>query len=131
MVVFTERQIELARQLKELGLAWTPRTGHYVYDVSQRLGRSPFQPGVHLICDYDAVVESFGSVAQLKRSMVWLPTWEDARQILRSLGVADDEVELELVRRSAVAKGTELLEIYEIIAQQLSDSKLQLIYQRC
>ena len=127
---FSDRQIELAKQLKDLGLAWTPAVGHYVYDVSGRAeGSSPFQDHVFFILNYDRFVDRLGGIEKLKKSMVWMPLWHDTREILRSLGVEDDEVELELVRKSAIARGTELLALYEMIAQQLSDAKLQAIYQ--
>ncbi len=127
---FSERQIELAKQLKDLGLPWTPALGHYVYDVSGRVQlSSPFQDHVFFILDYDRFVDQLGGIKQLKESMIWMPLWRDAREILRSMGVEDDEVELEIVRKSGIAKGTELLALYEMIAQQLSDTKLQAIYQ--
>jgi hypothetical protein len=130
-MVFDDREIELAGQLRELGLAWTPAAGQYVYDVAGTLQESsPFQDRVYFIFDFQSFVDRLGGLEAFKRSLVWLPTWEDAREILRALGVDDEEVELELVRKSAVARGEERLALYEMIAQQLSDVKLQAIYER-
>jgi hypothetical protein len=128
-MIFSQRQIELARELKAFGLCWTPATGHYVYDEEDRIQEtSVFQQGVYLFLDDDDFTDHFGSIEQLKDSLIWLPSWTDAREVLRSMGVHDEDVELELVRRSAIAKGTELLTLYEMIAQELSEKKLQVIY---
>jgi hypothetical protein len=126
---FSQRHIDLARELHSLRLPWTPAVGHYVYDVYGKIQRaSPVQDRVFLIHDCAEFLEPVGGSEPFKQLMVWLPTWHDAREILRWLGVADADVELELVRRAAVADGTELLALYELIAQRLSDEQLRVIY---
>jgi hypothetical protein len=126
---FNQRHIDLARELQSLRLPWTPAVGHYVYDVYGKIQQaSPIQDRVFLIHDRDEFLKRAGGSEPFKQLMVWLPTWNDAREILRSLGVADADVELELVRKAAIADGTELLSLYELIAQRLSDEQLRVIY---
>ena len=119
---FSSRQIELAVKFKELGLAWEPTVGHYVYDATGAVKpTSPFQDRVYFLLNYDCFMERVGGVERFKTIMTWLPTWSDAREILRSLGVSDKEVQDELVRSQALEDGSELLQLYELIAQHLAN----------
>jgi hypothetical protein len=61
-----------------------------------------------------------GGVERFKTIMTWLPTWSDAREILRSLGVSDKEVQGELLNSQALEHSSELLKLYELIAENLS-----------
>ena len=63
--------------------------------------------------------------------MTWLPTWSDAREILRAFGVADKDVQVELERSQALKDGSELLQLYELIAQHLSEPHETANSQRC
>jgi hypothetical protein len=60
-----------------------------------------------------------GGVTRFMEIMLWLPTWHDARDILRSLGVSDEEVATELQERRAIERQQELIVLYEIIAESL------------
>jgi hypothetical protein len=117
---FANKEIEMARQLRQLGLRWQPRPGHYVYDEAAfcRKG-SPFQDRVYFILNYDYFMNQVGGVERFKEIMLWLPNWHDARQILRSLGVSDNEVAAGLQRQNAIEEQTELLALYEMIANRL------------
>ena len=118
---FSSRQIELAIQFKEKGLAWEPTVGNYVHDATAAVKpTSPFQEHVYFLLNYDCFMDRVGGAERFKTIMTWLPTWSDAREILRSLGVSDKEVQDELVRSRALEDGSELLQLYELIAQQLS-----------
>ena len=66
-------------------------------------------------------MERVGGVERFKTIMAWLPTWSDARTILRSLGVSNKEVEDELVRSQALKHNSELLKLYELIAEHLTN----------
>ena len=91
---FTAEEIEMARQLRRLGLPWEPQPGHYVYDETAvcRKG-SPFQDRVYFILNYDYFMNQVGGVDRFKQIMLWLPTWQDARYVLRSLGFSNPEVQ--------------------------------------
>ncbi len=118
---FSSQQIALAIQFKERGLAWEPTVGNYVYDATAAVKpTSPFQEHVYFLLNYDCFMDRVGGVERFKTIMTWLPTWSDAREILRSLVVSDKEVQDELVCSRALEDGSELLQLYELIAQHLS-----------
>lgn len=118
---FTEQQITLARRFKRLGLAWEPAVGNYVYDAGGAVTpTSPFQEHVYFLLNYDCFMERVGGLERFKAIMMWLPTWSDAREILANLGVTNDEVRDELVRSEALEAGSELLQLYKLIASHLS-----------
>ena len=118
---FSSRQIALAIQFKEMGLAWEPTVGNYVYDATAAVKpTSPFQEHVYFLLNYDCFMDRVGGVERFKTIMTRLPTWSDAREILWSLGVSDKELQDELVRSRALEDGSELLQLYELIAQHLS-----------
>ena len=113
---FTRNQINLACQLKEASLAWTPGAGQYVYDRERRIKPgSPFQPQVYFFLDFSCFVEYFGGLSALRESMVWLPTWEQTAQQLREL-----RFDLRLIlTRGRLESGTELDVAYEALLREL------------
>lgn len=117
---FTAEEIGMARQLRRLGLSWEPRPGHYVYDETAfcRKG-SPFQDRVYFILNYDFFMKQVGGVDRFKQIMLWLPTWHDAREVLRSLGVSDAQVSAALQDQRAIENRRELMLLYEMIAETL------------
>jgi hypothetical protein len=123
MMQFSPEEINMARILRRLGLPWEPRAGHYVYDEAGfcRKG-SPFQPGVYFILNYDYFMNQAGGVERFKEIMLWLPTWHDARSILQSFGVSDQEVAVELRERRAIEDERDRLVLYELIAEELRHS---------
>lgn len=117
---FRDIEIELARRLRELGLPWQPQAGHFVLDETGLVDRpSPFQDGVYFILNFDYFMELAGGVEQFKQIMTWLPTWSDARLVLQSLGVADDDVADVLHRERAIQEQTELATLYRLIESTL------------
>jgi hypothetical protein len=80
---------------------------------------SPFQEGVYFILDLKHFLRRAGTIEAMKDALVWLPTWHDARDILRALGVADDAVAGRLAAKAAIESGDELPVLYDLIAEQL------------
>lgn len=118
---FTKQQIEQASRLKQLGLKWKPVAGYYIYDASNALGpSSPFQDGVYFLLDLDCFLRAVDGLDELRRLMVWLPAWEQARTILRSLEVSDAEVAAELSYTHAISNCSELSCLYQIIEHSLA-----------
>lgn len=116
---FSERMIELAVQFKAGGVPWTPAAGDYVLDREGIVDRgSPFQPGVYFVLNYDHFMRLAGGEDAFRRRLVWLPTWEQCREILRQSGMTDGQLQAELVKRNAIAGGTERLAVYELIADR-------------
>ena len=117
---YTEAEIEMARQLRRNGLAWEPKAGHYVYDETAFCKQpSPFQDRVYFILNYPYFMKTVGGVERFKEIMTWLPTWDDARGILRSLQVSDQDILDHLGKERAIETGTERLALYELIAATL------------
>lgn len=120
-VKFTQEEINEARRLKTLGLAWTPQPGHYVFDEQKRIeAPSPFQEGVYYILDLKHFLRRVDTIEQLVECMTWLPEWRDARRIAAELGVSDNEAAERLSAERAIETGTELLRLYRLIGERLS-----------
>ena len=117
---FRPEEIELARELLQAGLQWEPKAGHFVYDETGFCRKtSPFQTGVYFILNYDYFMRQAGGVERFKEIMTWLPTWHDAREILRDFGIADEELAAKLHERRAIEDGRELIVLYELILDRL------------
>ncbi|MEO1528751.1 MAG: hypothetical protein AAFX06_25300 [Planctomycetota bacterium] len=117
---FSEEEIQAARELKALGLAWEPKVGNYVFDAHDSVEpESPFQDGVYFILNYDHFMRLLGGVDRFTERMVWLPTWEDLRGILRDLGIADATVVEDLSNRGSFDSGTERLALYHLLVAHL------------
>ena len=90
---FTEQQLRHALRLKRLGLPWEPMAGHYAHDFEGKIKPgSPFQPGVYFFLDLPCFVDYFGGTNELRDSMVWLPTWEQAVGLILGLNGQLDEL---------------------------------------
>jgi hypothetical protein len=117
---YTDEEIKLARQLRDEGLFWEPRAGHYVYDETGFCKQpSPFQEGVYFILNYPYFMKAVGGVERFKEIMIWLPTWYDAREILRENGLADQQIVDHLCDEHAIERGTERLALYQMILSSL------------
>ena len=119
---YTDDEIHLARQLRDRRLLWQPKAGHYVYDETGFCKQaSPFQDRVYFILNYPYFMKTVGGVDRFKEIMTWLPTWEDARQILRNHHVSDQQDLAHLCNEHAVEDGTERFALYRLIASSLSN----------
>jgi hypothetical protein len=119
-VQFSPEEIEMARELRRLGLKWEPSVGHYLYDENRCCPKgSPFQDRVYFLLNYECFMSHLGGVERFKEVMLWLPTWHDARELLQSLGVSDEKVALRLQDCRALENRRELSILYEMIAEAL------------
>ncbi len=84
---FSNDQIELACQLKTSGLPWQPSVGHYAFDRERKIKPgSPFQDRIYFFLDLACFIDYFAGIERLHESMVWLPTLEQATELIRELG---------------------------------------------
>ena len=115
LVTFSEAEIEAARRLRRSGLSWEPSAGHYVYDKTGVCKQaSPFQEKVYFILNYPYFMRAVGGVQRFKGIMLWLPTWDDLRGVLRGFEVSDVDVASFLRERKAIESGQERLALYEL-----------------
>ncbi|GAB5403018.1 MAG: hypothetical protein Aurels2KO_12490 [Aureliella sp.] len=123
--IFSSEELELAQLFKAFGLDWTPRPGMYVLDQSELIEcPSPFQDRVFFILDLKHFLRRSGTIESLKDRVCWLPTWEQARQILSDLGVPAAQIALRLVDSRALIEGTERLELYRMIEERITGEEL-------
>jgi hypothetical protein len=124
-VRFREAEIEAARRLRQAGLSWHPRAGHYVFDETKFCKQtSPFQDQVYFILNYSYFMETVGGVERFKEIMLWLPTWDDLREMLSELGVADVDVAAYLNKRNAIESREERLSLYELVESCLTTAAI-------
>lgn len=117
---FSDTEISIAKELRRLNVPWTPSVGNYVLDEIGVVQRgSPFQKGVYFVLNYDHFMALAGGVEKFRETMLWLPTWEDCRDVLRDLKVPDNEVASRLSTASAIENGTERIVLYELIQTTL------------
>ena len=51
---FSSQEMEMASEIRRVGLPWEPGAGHYVYDETSFCGKgSPFQDGVYFLLSHD------------------------------------------------------------------------------
>ena len=113
---FTAQEIQLTRTLRRQGSPWEPRVGHYVYDETGFCKqKSPFQDRVYFILNYSYFMRAVGGIDRFKDIMLWLPTWEDLRNMIRNLGVSDHEVADYMRAEHALEAGTEKLALIQLV----------------
>jgi hypothetical protein len=116
---FTPQMIELAIRFKAGGVPWQPAPGDYVLDRQAIVQReSPFQPGVYFILNLPHFAKLAGGPEDLQEKLVWLPTWDQARAVLRDAGLSDAAQQVTLVQREAIATNRELITLYELICER-------------
>lgn len=119
MAKFTSQEIEQARKLKRIGLAWTPQVSHYVWDETGIINcPSPFHDMVYFILDLKHFLRR-GTIERLQQELCWLPTWEQARELLRENGVSDEVVAQRLEQRQALRNGEERLCLYQLLEEAI------------
>jgi len=112
-----DRILQLALQMKQAGLPWEPEVGCFVWDREGIISHpSPFPQRVYFILSMKRFINIFGDVEEMKHRLVWLPTWFQARQIMRQLQI--DDVSLDRNRPATVE--AEMTGIYRSILQGLT-----------
>lgn len=118
--IYADTVIDLARRLKRLGLPWEPCPGHYVYDETGLIEPpSPFRARVYFILDLKHFLRRTGTLEELKVRFTWLPTWEDARNLLADLGISDEETAERLRVAQSVEGRRELADLLQWIGDEL------------
>ncbi|EMI53369.1 hypothetical protein, partial [Rhodopirellula sallentina] len=90
---FSTEEVRLAHELKAAGLPWQPQPGHYVWDGEPLIEHdSPFHDRVFFILDLKHFLRRSETMERLVESMVWLPTWQQCRDLLRERGVSNNAI---------------------------------------
>ena len=113
---YRDEEIEIAIRCKpQFDRHWTPAVGHYVYDQSGLVDRpSPFQTGVYFVLNEAYFMTLVGGPDVFKRSMIWLPTWEQTRRLATCFGIDDADVARCCVR-DILSQSEERLALYRLI----------------
>lgn len=120
---FTDLEIELARTLKSRNAIWNPTPGQFVLDDDQVFHHtSPFQPHVFFILDLQHFLRYTGTTEEMKRRMVWLPTWHDAREELQKLGLSHQQIADHLRSQKAIEEGRELESLLRLWIEKLPNN---------
>ena len=97
--------------------------GHYVWDEAGIINcASPFHDLVYYILDLKHFLRRAETIENLQRDLCWLPTWFDARNILRSLGASDEWVFERLQASRALESNKERYCLYLLIEECLVKS---------
>ena len=119
---FDDRICRLALKMKDLGLNWQPHVGCFVWDPDNWIKpESPFPGRIYFVLSMPRFVEIFGSVEEMARKLVWLPTWHQACLICREIGLTDAAGYKNPSYASARTPTEELIRIYELIIDALQN----------
>jgi len=119
-IPFGVRHCQTAAQLKERGLPWTPRVGCFVWDPDEIIEvTSPFPDRIYFILNLGHFLRIFGSLEEISKKLIWLPTYHQARLLCDQLGADQEEVSAVLASPENIRTGDELLLLYEMILNRL------------
>ena len=121
---FDDRICRLASRMKSLGLDWQPHVGCFVWDPDNWIKpESPFPGRIYFILSMPRFVEIFGSVDEIARKLVWLPTWHQACLICRVMSLTDAAVYRNPLSANYRTPTEELVRIYELIIEALQNRR--------
>lgn len=119
-IPFEPGHVELAKELKRLGLPWTPHVGCFVWDGDGTIeAGSPFPDRIYFILSLPRFLSIFGTIEAMREKLVWLPTWHQARLLCRRFAIEDRELADIWASGRTVSLGDEILVIYQKLAEAL------------
>jgi hypothetical protein len=123
-IPFDLRHCQAAAQLKERGLPWTPHVGCFVWDPDEIIEvTSPFPGRIYFTLNLGHFLRISGSLEEISRELVWLPTYHQARLLCDQVGADQEEVSAVLASAENIRAGEELLVLYKMILSKLEASK--------
>lgn len=118
-----DHSMQLALQMRQAGLPWEPAVGCFVWDREGIIAQpSPFPKRIYFILSMKRFIAIFGDVEEMKRRLVWLPTWYQARQIIRRLQIGDMGPGLQRHPNPSSSPEAELVGLYRHILKHLQAS---------
>lgn len=125
-IPFDDRLMDLALDLKNSGLPWSPHVGCFVWDHNGCISApSPFPKRVYFILSMKRFLKIFGDVEKMKEHLVWLPTWYQAIQLCRQLDITNAYVDRAGSGKTSFTPVDELIRLYALIAKRLNASSLE------
>lgn len=89
-IPFSDDLYRAAERMKTAGIQWTPHVGCFVRDPGEIIqAPSPFPGRVYFILNLNHFLKRFDTVDRMVETLVWLPTWFQAVQLARELGIDD------------------------------------------
>lgn len=117
---FDKQHLELARRMKQRGLAWKPHVGCFAWDPEGHIeAESPFPLRVYFILSLPRFIGLLGRQEAVADRLVWLPTWHQARRLSMDLGVDHEKISGLWSPETVASPGAELLGIYRLILDAL------------
>ncbi len=121
-IPFDRRHRFLAQVLKKAGLPWKPHVGCFVWDPEGHIEvGSPFPGRVYFVLNLGHFLKIFGTLDGMIESLVWLPTWHQARLLCSESGVAEGDVAAIWKGVRPLSPGDEVLALYELLLGHLKD----------
>jgi hypothetical protein len=118
-----DRLLDLALELKAAGLPWEPAVGCFTWDHQGKIASpSPFPKRIYFILSMKRFLSIFGDVEEMKRCLVWLPTWYQARQIIQRMQTHEVDRGSEGENSQPSSPEAELSGLYRIILKRLKAS---------
>jgi hypothetical protein len=98
--------------------------GCFVWDPAEIIEvTSPFPNRIYFILNLGHFLRIFGSLEEISRKLVWLPTYHQARLFCDQVGVDQEEVSAVLASPENIRAGDELLVLYNMILSKREASK--------
>jgi hypothetical protein len=118
-ISFDQRHCELAATPKDAGLPWTPHVGCFVWDRDRFVQvSSPFPNRIYFILNIEHFLHLLGTAGEVKRQLIWLPTWHQAR-FCSQLGVTDDKIHARRMNEGVRKVEDEISELYGLLLNAL------------
>jgi hypothetical protein len=98
--------------------------GCFVWDPDNWIKpESPFPGRIYFILSLPRFIEIFGSIQEMARKLVWLPTWHQACLLCMRMGIGDETLEKSRQPAGTRTPTAELLRIYRLIIECLHERK--------
>jgi hypothetical protein len=111
---------EFAQVLKKRGLPWNPHVGCFVWDPEGTIPvPSPFPNRIYFVLNLNHFLKIFNDIENMKKKLVWIPTWHQCRLIAQNLGIKHQELTDILQNTYLSQPGEELKIIYQLIIDHL------------
>ncbi len=119
-IPFSDQVCQAAREMKAKGLKWQPHVGCFVWDEQKIIKvSSPFPNRIYFILNLGHFLKRFETIDNIADKLVWLPTWHQAKEIARKIGISDDQIMQRIQRATLQGPEHDLIILYQLITEKL------------